>query len=92
MVWTMEREDSQKKYLIEADQFNDCLIGLEANTARYNLILLSTARAPSPVSRFDVVWPGWPLKSCESEDSGMGRENVCYSGGAGDRGDLGDHL
>ena len=55
----MEREDGQRKYLIEADQFNDCLVGLEANTAR-----------------FDVVWPGWPRKSCESEDSGMGRDNV----------------
>ena len=31
----MEREDSQKKYLIEADEFNEFLVGLEANTARY---------------------------------------------------------
>ena len=55
--------------MIEADQFNDCLVGLEANTAR-----------------FDVVWPGWPRKSCESEDSGMGRDNV----GGRDGGDGGD--
>ena len=67
----MEREDGQRKYLIEADQFNDCLVGLEANTAR-----------------FDVVWPGWPRKSCESEDSGMGRDNV----GGRDGGDGGEQV